>query len=238
MSGEHSRTSWSCDGCYDPNPRYWSSLVPNQWTAKSNFGFGRTQYSSLVHQSSKSRWNISHPKHVLRKVFKLILTTRRSPPIKCASQSQSDFKIPVWNLMSVNLGQKCLIGEAWCPVADIDRIQLALRRGTERCRGSVNSILWPRRHISAPTNSQALSKAGIHIQKVKMGHFCVDMMWSVSVTDFLGHFRVLKNRYEIDFKMAQNSRDRDRPRDWIYIQTSKWPNYVFPFVLVKLQNGP
>ena len=45
------------------------------------------------------------------------------------------------NMFSVDLGQKCLIGEAWCPVADIDRIQLALRRGTERCGGSVNSIL-------------------------------------------------------------------------------------------------
>ena len=31
------------------------------------------------------------------------------------------------NMFSVDLGQKCLIGEAWCPVSEIDRIQLALR---------------------------------------------------------------------------------------------------------------
>ena len=40
------------------------------------------------------------------------------------------------NMFSVDLGQKCLIGEAWCPVSEIDRIQLALRRGTERAGGS------------------------------------------------------------------------------------------------------
>ena len=33
------------------------------------------------------------------------------------------------------------------------------------------------------------------------------------------------------FKMAQNCCDRNRPRDWICIQTSKWANYLFPFVL-------
>ena len=27
----------------------------------------------------------------------------------------------------------------------------------------------------------------------------------------------------MDFRMAQNYRDRDRSRDWICIQTSKWP---------------
>ena len=45
------------------------------------------------------------------------------------------------NMFSVDLGQRCLIGEIWCPVSEIDRIQLALRRGTERCGASVNSIL-------------------------------------------------------------------------------------------------
>ena len=65
MSREPTRTSWSSDGCYDPNSRSWPSLVPNQWTTKPNFGFGRTKYSSLVHQSEKSRWNLSHFEHVL-----------------------------------------------------------------------------------------------------------------------------------------------------------------------------
>lgn len=54
------------------------------------------------------------------------------------------------NMFSVDLGQKCLIGEAWCPVSEIDRIQLALRRGTERAGGSVNSILQRIRTTMTP----------------------------------------------------------------------------------------
>ncbi|XP_077967599.1 V-type proton ATPase 116 kDa subunit a 1-like isoform X2 [Styela clava] len=45
------------------------------------------------------------------------------------------------NLFNVNIAQKCLIAECWCPVADLDKIHLALRRGTESSGSSVPSIL-------------------------------------------------------------------------------------------------
>uniref|UniRef100_A0A914V4L4 V-type proton ATPase subunit a n=1 Tax=Plectus sambesii TaxID=2011161 RepID=A0A914V4L4_9BILA len=37
--------------------------------------------------------------------------------------------------------QKCLIAECWCPTSDLDKIQLALKRGTEESGSTVPSIL-------------------------------------------------------------------------------------------------
>lgn len=34
------------------------------------------------------------------------------------------------NMLNLDVTQKCLIAECWCPVQDLDRIQQALRRGT------------------------------------------------------------------------------------------------------------
>lgn len=34
------------------------------------------------------------------------------------------------NLCNIDVTQKCLIAEVWCPVSDLDSIQFALRRGT------------------------------------------------------------------------------------------------------------
>ncbi|OQV20489.1 V-type proton ATPase 116 kDa subunit a isoform 1 [Hypsibius exemplaris] len=45
------------------------------------------------------------------------------------------------NLFNLDVTQKCLIGECWCPVMDLDRIRLALRRGTELSGATVPSIL-------------------------------------------------------------------------------------------------
>ncbi|XP_062612232.1 V-type proton ATPase 116 kDa subunit a 1-like isoform X1 [Saccostrea cucullata] len=45
------------------------------------------------------------------------------------------------NMLNLDVTQKCLIAECWCPVQDLDRIQQALRRGTERSGSSVPSIL-------------------------------------------------------------------------------------------------
>ncbi|XP_071821713.1 V-type proton ATPase 116 kDa subunit a 1-like isoform X2 [Apostichopus japonicus] len=45
------------------------------------------------------------------------------------------------NLFNLDVTQKCLIAECWCPVADLSQIQIALRRGTERSGSSVQSIL-------------------------------------------------------------------------------------------------
>ena len=33
------------------------------------------------------------------------------------------------NMFNLDVTQKCLIGECWCPVADLEKIQHALRRG-------------------------------------------------------------------------------------------------------------
>ncbi|XP_030854070.1 V-type proton ATPase 116 kDa subunit a [Strongylocentrotus purpuratus] len=45
------------------------------------------------------------------------------------------------NLFNLDVTQKCLIAECWCPVSDLDQINLALRRGTEVSGSSVPSIL-------------------------------------------------------------------------------------------------
>ncbi|KAK6101351.1 V-type ATPase subunit family protein [Brugia pahangi] len=45
------------------------------------------------------------------------------------------------NLFNLDVTQKCLIAECWCPVADLNRIQLALKRGTEESGSTVPSIL-------------------------------------------------------------------------------------------------
>ncbi|RXM35579.1 V-type proton ATPase 116 kDa subunit a isoform 1 [Acipenser ruthenus] len=45
------------------------------------------------------------------------------------------------NLCNIDVTQKCLIAEVWCPVTDLDSIQFALRRGTERSDSTVPSIL-------------------------------------------------------------------------------------------------
>ena len=38
-------------------------------------------------------------------------------------------------MFNLDVTQKCLIAECWCAIADLDKIQLALRRGTV-CRTS------------------------------------------------------------------------------------------------------
>lgn len=45
------------------------------------------------------------------------------------------------NMFNLDVTQKCLIAECWAPVADLDSIQLGLRRGTERSGAQVSSIL-------------------------------------------------------------------------------------------------
>ncbi len=41
------------------------------------------------------------------------------------------------NLCNIDVTQKCLIAEIWCPVSDLDSIQFALRRGTVRTHSCI-----------------------------------------------------------------------------------------------------
>ncbi|XP_014314326.1 V-type proton ATPase 116 kDa subunit a isoform X4 [Myotis lucifugus] len=45
------------------------------------------------------------------------------------------------NMCNIDVTQKCLIAEVWCPVTELDSIQFALRRGTEHSGSTVPSIL-------------------------------------------------------------------------------------------------
>lgn len=45
------------------------------------------------------------------------------------------------NMFNLDVTQKCLIAECWCPVSDLDKIQQALQRGTERSGAAIPSIL-------------------------------------------------------------------------------------------------
>ncbi|XP_014669032.1 PREDICTED: V-type proton ATPase 116 kDa subunit a isoform 1-like [Priapulus caudatus] len=45
------------------------------------------------------------------------------------------------NLFNLDVTQKCLIAECWCPVEELEKIQLALRRGTERSGSNAPCIL-------------------------------------------------------------------------------------------------
>ena len=45
------------------------------------------------------------------------------------------------NTFNLDVTQKCLIAECWCPVSDLDKIHQALRRGTERSGAAIPSIL-------------------------------------------------------------------------------------------------
>lgn len=45
------------------------------------------------------------------------------------------------NMFNLDVTQKCLIAECWCALSDMDKIHMALKRGTERSGSSVPSIL-------------------------------------------------------------------------------------------------
>ncbi|KAK5981047.1 V-type proton ATPase subunit a [Trichostrongylus colubriformis] len=45
------------------------------------------------------------------------------------------------NLFNIDVTHKCLIAECWCPVTELERIKMALKRGTEESGSQVPSIL-------------------------------------------------------------------------------------------------
>lgn len=59
------------------------------------------------------------------------------------------------NLFNLDVTQKCLIAEAWVPVTDLENIQMALRRGTERSGSSVPPIL---NRMESPENPPTFNR--------------------------------------------------------------------------------
>lgn len=45
------------------------------------------------------------------------------------------------NLFNLDVTTKCMVGECWCAVNDVDKIHLALRRGMERSNSTLQPIL-------------------------------------------------------------------------------------------------
>ncbi|CAG7669710.1 unnamed protein product [Allacma fusca] len=62
------------------------------------------------------------------------------------------------NLFNLDVTQKCLIAEAWVPVTDLENIQIALRRGTERSGSSVPPIINRMESLEEPPTFNRLNK--------------------------------------------------------------------------------
>ncbi|GIX99844.1 hypothetical protein CDAR_460752 [Caerostris darwini] len=62
------------------------------------------------------------------------------------------------NLFNLDVTQKCLIAECWCACSDLDKIQMALCRGTELCGGSVPSILHRMQTVEIPPTFNRTNK--------------------------------------------------------------------------------
>ncbi|XP_059052952.1 V-type proton ATPase 116 kDa subunit a 1 isoform X3 [Achroia grisella] len=62
------------------------------------------------------------------------------------------------NLFNLDVTQKCLIAECWVPALDLETIQLALRRGTERSGSSVPPILNRMETIEDPPTYNRTNK--------------------------------------------------------------------------------
>ncbi|XP_021947203.1 V-type proton ATPase 116 kDa subunit a1 isoform X2 [Folsomia candida] len=62
------------------------------------------------------------------------------------------------NLFNLDVTEKCLISECWIPVADIENIQMAMRRGTERTGSTVPPILNRMQTTQDPPTYHRLNK--------------------------------------------------------------------------------
>lgn len=70
------------------------------------------------------------------------------------------------NLFNLDVTQKCLIAECWCPVMELDKIQLALKRGTERSGASVPSILNRMQSKESPPTYNRTNKFTVAFQNL------------------------------------------------------------------------
>lgn len=81
------------------------------------------------------------------------------------------------NLCNIDVTQKCLIAEVWCPVSDMDSIQFALRRGTVRNRAPPqeknmhrsrrNSCSGCEVNVAEPVFEDDINRVKFHSQGVK-----------------------------------------------------------------------
>lgn len=69
-------------------------------------------------------------------------------------------------MFNLDVTQKCLIAECWCAVSDMDRIHMALKRGTERSGSSVPSILNRMETREEPPTFNRTSKFSVGFQNI------------------------------------------------------------------------
>lgn len=62
------------------------------------------------------------------------------------------------NFFNLDVTQKCLIAECWCPLSELDRIQMALKRGSEESGSTVPSILNRMETIESPPTYNRTNK--------------------------------------------------------------------------------
>ncbi|CAJ0597797.1 unnamed protein product [Cylicocyclus nassatus] len=62
------------------------------------------------------------------------------------------------NLFNIDVTHKCLIAECWCPVSELERIKMALKRGTEESGSQVPSILNRMETTEAPPTYHKTNK--------------------------------------------------------------------------------
>ncbi|KAK6009690.1 V-type ATPase subunit family protein [Ostertagia ostertagi] len=65
----------------------------------------------------------------------------RIEDLKTVLGQTQDHRHRVLVAASKNVRNKCLIAECWCPVSELERIKMALKRGTEESGSQVPSIL-------------------------------------------------------------------------------------------------
>ncbi|XP_013164750.1 PREDICTED: V-type proton ATPase 116 kDa subunit a isoform 1 isoform X2 [Papilio xuthus] len=70
------------------------------------------------------------------------------------------------NLFNLDVTQKCLIAECWVPALDLETIQLALRRGTERSGSSVPPILNRMETMENPPTYNRTNKITVAFQNL------------------------------------------------------------------------
>ncbi|XP_054724797.1 V-type proton ATPase 116 kDa subunit a 1-like isoform X2 [Uloborus diversus] len=70
------------------------------------------------------------------------------------------------NLFNLDVTQKCLIAECWCACSDLDKIQMALCRGTELSGGSVPSILHRMQTAEVPPTFNRTNKFSQGFQNI------------------------------------------------------------------------